>query len=500
MYQGTTEEIARDLLAQGFAHPEIEASQPNLASLWVDEGNGEYREGEACNYNCISTDEKGNPTGNDYDCDGAAVRNQGMKIQSMAPAEEITQRLEMIFEAQHNVWTKWVQSPSFNMLMERLQVSDSIAAGFKLPIAQSKKDSRKKVANFFGGNTELYRELDAMFEWAAKNGVSYNLTTVGQRIAKDKSGTFVNMLRRNPPAVFAFSFDHIESVQDLEWVLGLTEAQLIEEHDKQGQLQGPRRKLLMGVAATRRILRETGFEKSRILYNVVFKHSNVRHLIAMAKAVHAVFPTVIFNPYPSQSSPYNMKAIFTHDDLPFIYGIIDWAMDEHDRPQGRFIPARYHFWQLLEAAKRRWHNDKDQQCRAYSGYDLWRCYENVGAGFYTQMGVTGETYGTVQIGNAVTTALPPWQTGVWPGLKLACYWNRRTVSDLVRIQSVKQVEGYLSGGMAQLAAQTPAADRCPSCLMGRLMGGALSTWAGIPNDQPELVKVNIAVRKERVGW
>jgi hypothetical protein len=498
MYASTdTETITKGLLAHGFAHPETQAAQVNFASTWNQQRDGTWEEGEACDYNCVAEDLDGNPTGNDYTCGGANIKNPGMKIASMAPPQEIIQRVEMIFAAQAATWKMWAGSPKFSQLMERFEVTDSVADGFKAPILKGKG---KKALNCFGGNTELYRRLAEMFGWCQDQDINHNFTTVGKKIAKDKTGDFVHMLQQAPPKVFAFSFDHIKNLKDLEHVLGMSEEQLMAEHEKEDQLQGPRRKLLAGVTATRRLLREPGFEKSRILWNVVFKHSNVRHLIAMAKAVHAVFPTVIFNPYPSQSSPYNTKPIFSEDDLPYVNEIIQWAMDEHDHPETLFMPPRYHFWQLLESARRLWCKDPSRLCAAYSGYDLWRCYENVGAGFYTQMGITGETYGAIQIAGTGTATVSPWEAGVWPGLKLACYWNRYTVSDLVRIKSVDQVMEYLNGGMKTLAMNTHEALRCRGCLMGRLMGGALTTWAGIPDELPELAAMNVAVRKERVGW
>lgn len=488
----TTIEKLRDL---GFVHPETAAAQVNFVSAWADHKNGQFGEGEVCNYNCVLKDDKGNPTNNDYDCDGAASKNPGIRPASYAPVEEIIKRVQMIFEAQKLAWGAWTQSPKFSELMERMQVPPTEASAFREGTVNGKKG-----LNVFGGNTELYKNLETGFKWCEENQVNSNFTAVGFRIASDTTGKFISTLKQHPPRVFAFSFDHITSVDDLSRVMKMTEEELVSEHNKLDKFQGPRKKLLAGVAATRRILREN-FITSRIMWNVVFKHGNVRHLLEMADATHAEFPTVIFNPYPSQSSPSNGEALFHPEDLPQIQKIITWALDEHHKPSNkRFIPSRHHFWDLLEAAMRLYRHDQEELCWAMSGYRLWKCYEDIGAGFYTQMGITGETWGNVQIQGAVAK-VTPWESGVYPGLKLACYWNRYTVSDLVRIESVQQVVDYLLGGMTKLAAAADPKVRCNhGCLMGRLMGGATSTWAGMPKDNEPLRQMVIAVRKERVGW
>jgi hypothetical protein len=206
----------------------------------------------------------------------------------------------------------------------------------------------------------------------------------------------------------------------------------------------------------------------------------------MFGAVEEVAPGTILNPYADQRAFQHNKETgkrerggYSEKEVRQFSDFVDWSIAESKRPDARIV-KRWPHWGLHRAAIDLHSGDPRKMADSIAGWNSWRCYNNVGAGFFVQVGRSPKSRTFVPLAGLKSSSPP-----VYPGGHLGCYWDPLAVTQTSQYGSSTEVVDYLHYGMKKLAAANP--DPCPGCRMPRLDSLHLVILeSGIPDGEVDL--------------
>ncbi len=358
--------------------------------------------------------------------------------------------------------------------------------GIPLPVQEAMKDTLDAEIverNFFGGNPEMYPQLPDLIEAVREDDPksTVTLTTTGR--------IFFRFPERLPEYtarginILALSCDDI-TPNALRTTQNMDNKDLRAIWNTIPKDNGHAQKAIEAIATAKIIQGMPESQQPQLLFNLAVHKGNLAYLEEFIEELHNQFPNAIINPFPAQSSFDHEPSVFGNEDLEALHKMTAWAIKV--TKDGNFpIAKRLHYWLLLQSAIE-YHIDSDRQqaAKAMSGYGIWKCYEELLACRYPQVG-KGTT---------------PWQPGQQsPGLHLSCYWDKSVTDNSERLIDVNSIHvaNYIQGGIKTIADKLPKSEQCPGCIMPRLVFDQISLEAGMNTLYKDLY---LTKRKEHVGF
>jgi len=461
------EELKQRLLRYGFLFPVFSGIQIDLNVVSRVEPDGRKVDASLCDHNC--TLQVGG-----YECPSAFTLNHGLKPK-FAPGDEIF---------------KWLITAGNGLRLAR----DSMlrknfthyCQEFRIPqdpaiVILENLLSGKIEVNLFGGNPEMHPHVFMLIRELRARGFVVNFTTTGRKFLQKRS--FLQEFDRDPPNLIAVSADDYEPIDGmpLENVLAMDSESLKGLWRKISPLSGQLQKFVEGIY-TARLAHERG-NWPLVLFNMVIHRRNLDRVRGIIAGISRHLPKALVNPYPGQSSFEDGAPLFTPEDLPDFEELVDFFIAETVTGNPN-ITKRLQYWLVLKSVLRTYAKMPDTACAMLSGYGIWQCFKQVGAGMYLQVGKANPDF--EQIAE---------NANAHPGGHAGCYWQNRTVTQAAQIESEDQIENYLLGGMQDLHGSSK--HPCPGCSMPRLWFNMVNTELGM-ND--ELWPVYHQLRSQYVGF
>ena len=435
-----------------------------------------------CDHNC--TEEHGG-----YDCPAAFTHkeNQGAKRTSMPPGSLMIDRVN--FAAMGVGQTvEWFLQRHFDSHCVQFEIQDEdVKEALWIGLLKG-----KIIINIFGGEPLLYPDIIPLLGALNGRGYTVNLTTTGRKLLEPK---FASLFHEVEPAVLALSLDDL-TISELRRRSAMTSAQIRDEWStvrRKHPMRGQAQKALEAVYVLR-YYQERGGYSGRLLLNMVLHKGNIDYVREMFEVVEQCSPGTVLNPYPAQAAFYGAHGSFGPHELEKFEHFVDWSIEQSKDPTARIVKRLPH-WLLHKAAFDCYRDDPQKMADAVAGWDVWRCYNQFGAGFFVQVGQAPEGETTIPIqqlkGGAALVR--------HPGGRLGCYWNSRTVTESRQYEGSREVFDYLAHGMKALSDK--ASDPCRGCRMPRLDSLHLGILeAGIVLDDPALKSRYIELRREHAGF
>ena len=448
------------------------------------ESNGSLVENSMCDHNC--TTEEGC-----YDCPAAfnLPDNRGLKRNSMAPAGIMLDRINTAAMGVGYAISMFLESDYHGFCYT------SNVQGVVRGVVESDLRQGKIVINIFGGEPTLYPHLPQLLGGLKERGYVRNLTTTGRKWLDPH---FVKAIEGVEPEVLALSLDDL-TISELQRLSALSSDQIRAEWQaklKTEPLAGQALKALEAVYILQ-YYRERGGYPGRLLLNMVLHEGNLSQVREMFDVVAEVAPGTVLNPYADQrafqvdkETGLRKRGAFGEKELQQFSDFVDWSIEQSKRTDAQIVKRLPH-WLLHRAALDVHSGDTQKMADAVAGWNSWRCYNRVGAGFF------------VQVGSSPKVAIPIMKRGDnaerYPGGHLGCYWDRTTVTDAGQFSEIKHVTDYLHWGNKSLAAAND--DPCPGCRMPRLDSLHLVILEqGIPISPPNVKDRYLQLRREHAGF
>lgn len=483
--------LADQLLAFGMINRFVYGGiQIDIGRVKQTASDGTTRDGQLCDHNCTTHAPtragKGvgslvvlEPTGGNYLCPSSSSLNRNMDPHGFAPADTIVD---------------WVRGAVHGHGIARVETVDSVFPNYKQLFCisdEAEKTLREGIltpkktveVNIFGGNPEMHPEAAEIIQRLRNLNLVVNFTTTGRRLMRDTK--FFEAISQHPPNMLAFSIDDLTA----EDILHLGNISLEKIGDiwrdimRKTPNHGQRLKAIEGVYAAR-ALQEAQVPVT-ILFNMVIHPGNLQGFRELLAAIAQVFPKALCNPYNVQSSfemgtPNYSEIQYSAEQLADYENLNDWLIEQTVSGNPN-ITKRLHFYLFMKAIFMRWKDQPQVLSKWISGHEGWKCYKAPGAGRYVQIG-----------GSPL-----PWGDGKeHPGGHRGCFWNDRTVTEPVQMNTdFQDTANYLTGGMTKLGQS--ATNACPGCIMPRLMFDVISTELGM-NDQ--LIPAYLQLRKKYADY
>lgn len=432
--------------------------------------DGLYQDAALCDHNCrIVTN--GTPSGH-YECPAAFTLNKGIDPRTLASSDLLLKGIETAADGLRLFNKEFLHGGGFNAYAKRFRIR-----GVVHNVLAGVLSSDSIEVNCFGGNPELHPALLQLMK--GLRGYKVNLTTTGGIFMRN--GTFVEQFMEAPPNLIALSADDFTSASAIKALNHLPLDEIQARRNKTPPIFGQQRKAHEAIYVAKLAQLHKNFPQ--VLFNLVVHEGNIDSIEDIIGTLRTEFPEVIVNPYPAQSSFENKPAIFKQRHLQSLETFIDIRIAEHIDHKVGIVP-RLHYWIMLKAVFTTYRRNPDRIVQLLSGFDVWRCYKQSGAGRYVQIGASP----TVHHGDKIA------------GGHLNCFWNSTTigqVDDQVWNDSFhpKDVALYLSKGAKKIAGSVN--NPCSGCLMPRLAFDMISTELGMHDS---LVPNYLALRKQTAGF
>lgn len=432
--------------------------------------DGIYQDAAFCDHNCrIETN--GTSSGH-YECPAAFTRNKGIDPRTLASSDLLLKGIDTTADGLRAFNKEFLIDGGFNSYAKRYQVNGMV----RNVLADVLSSDRIEV-NCFGGNPELHPALLELMK--GLRGYKVNLTTTGGIFMR--SGAFVEQFMEAPPNLIALSADDFASAPAIQALNQLSLDKIQARRDKIHPIFGQQRKALEAIYVAKLAQLHKNFPQ--VLFNLVVHAGNIDSIEEIIGTLRTEFPGVIVNPYPAQSSFENKPAIFKQKHLHSLETFIDTRIAEHIGKKTGIVP-RLHYWVMLKAVFATYRRNSNRIIQMLSGYDVWRCYKQPGAGRYVQIGASPAVH----------------KGGKIAGGHLNCFWNSTTIAqdnDQVWNDSFhpQDVVSYLSEGAKKIAGTV--GSPCSGCLMPRLAFDMVSTELGM---HKSLIPNYLALRKQTAGF
>jgi len=451
------------ILKYGFVYKVSAGLQIDLNTVIKKTPKG-FVEQHLCDHNC-SLD-----CGN-YQCPAAFTENKGADPKSLMSLEEVQKSLKVALEGLKLA----------NKLFLEKEFS-KYCADFKIP-GQVQDEIRETLKNggyelnLFGGNPELHPNFLEIVKNAKEMGWVVTATTTGKKFIYNDN--FVRGFLRNPPDLLAMSADDYEDINELNELLKMNAEDLKKYWQKANPLYGQRKKAFESLYVAKISKSLKSFPK--ILFNIVIHPGNLPHIFKFISALRQRFPNIIINPYPAQSSFCYESPVWKTRHLLPLEKVVDYMIQNQTNSREKNFVSRLHYWLVLKSVFLTKMSNKDRT-KLLSGWGIWSCYKNSGAGRYLQAGSS----------NIIKKEV--FRVGGHPG----CFWNRQTVTEASKqlwTMDKKQVVRYLINSKITLPKTAP--KPCPGCIMPRLMFDGISTELGLSS---KLIPAYLKLRKEHYGF
>lgn len=429
-------------------------------------------DGHKCDHNCLRD------FGSGYDCPAASMANRGLK--SDFPPTTVLERTilstaigirianELLLERGH-----------FDRYCEEFKIPSSVSDTIKQILV-----SNQVQVNLFGGNPEMHSGIFKLVDDLNQkdSDLTFNITTTGKK-SITKEGWLQELMESNMASI-SLSCDDISPAL-LHQTSAMSNDKLIEEWKLISPLNGAKQKALEAVFTARQLSKEPNGWERPISFNLVLHHGNLPYIEELLSELANQFPNALVNPFPAQSSMEQGEPIFTIEDLDKLENIIDWAIGIHmgTEPPYPLVP-RLHYWLMLKASFDTYRHAPQRLLHAMSGYQVWNCYDNIGAARYVQIGASNK----------------PWSAEKqYAGGHLSCYWNPTVTDNSIQIwnnDSQDKVAEYIAGNIGKIAKAHN--HPCDGCFMPRL--SSLDIYTQEVGMNKEIVPAYLSLRKSHLGF
>jgi len=435
------------LFDYGFIYQVCGGFQFDLNSVLKKTNQG-YIERHHCDHNC--TTDCGN-----YQCPAAFSSNRDIDQQTTLSLDEIEKSLQNAYEGMVLANKQFLKN-IFSQYCHDYYIPKHVAKDLIETLSTSKLE-----LNMFGGNPELHPQFLEIIKIAHRIGWKVTTTTTGKKFMYDEQ--FTKAFLKHPPDLLAISADDYEDLNELKQLLDLNLEELKQYWQKINPLYGQRKKAFESIYSAKLALSNKKFPK--MLFNIVVHPGNIDVIYEMIKLLSVKFPSVLINPYPAQSSFSFSSLAWKIEHLPKIEKFVDFMIDKQfSRIKNNFpAVARLLYWLALKSIFETKLRDTDKLAML-SGYDIWKCYKQAGAGRYLQASLADKR------------SKKPFRVGAHPG----CFWNHETVTDnkhQLWNMTPEEISLYLLDHKTKLPAKSE--NPCPGCIMPRLMFDGISIELGL---------------------
>jgi hypothetical protein len=426
-----------------------------------------------CDHNCTTTVD-GIPSGGSYTCPAAMSLNRGARQTSPASAAELTKGLRTTIAGLREAQRVFL-AEDLDAYLVREGIPFDLHADFRAALG-----AQGVVVNLFGGSPETHPQIIEIIECLHEMGAEVHMTTTGRRIIRDAD--FRAAFLRHPTDVIGLGADDFESVEDVDYLFGLSFDELSTLWRKVPWQYGQRRKAIEAVQICK--LAEC-VELPRLLFNIVLHPGN----LAIARDLHDRLahhvPTAVLNPYPVQTAFLSKRGELMPEHLAALRNFADAAIEVHAvRAAGgdaRWnLAPRIGYWMLMKALLGTDQSDAETSDEI-GGDGVWRCYTARGAGRCVQIGIAAGGAGATEI----------------PGGHLGCFWNTGTITDDRQFWEITPAEAadWVLDGRQRAAASARTA--CRGCLFPRMSMDAVSLELGLT---PDVLHRYRRARRQYVGY
>jgi len=340
-----------------------------------------------------------------YQCPAAFSSNRDIDQQTTLSLDEIEKSLQNAYEGMVLANKQFLKN-IFSQYCHDYYIPKHVAKDLIETLSTSKLE-----LNMFGGNPELHPQFLEIIKIAHRIGWKVTTITTGKKFMYDEQ--------------FTKAFESIYSAK-----LALSNKKF-----------------------------------PKMLFNIVVHPGNIDVIYEMIKLLSVKFPSVLINPYPAQSSFSFSSLAWKIEHLPKIEKFVDFMIDKQfSRIKNNFpAVARLLYWLALKSIFETKLRDTDKLAML-SGYDIWKCYKQAGAGRYLQASLADKR------------SKKPFRVGAHPG----CFWNHETVTDnkhQLWNMTPEEISLYLLDHKTKLPAKSE--NPCPGCIMPRLMFDGISIELGL---------------------
>lgn len=412
-----------------------------------------------CDHNC-TTHVDGIPTGGSYTCPAAMSLNRGARSIAPAPGGHLIDGLTATVAGLRSAQREFLDHD-----LEAYFDAQQVPYRLRSPMRDSLSTSRI-VTNLFGGSPENHPEVLDIVDALHGVGSDVHLTTTGRKILRDKA--FREDFLRRPTDLIGLGADDFDSPADVNKLFDQSFDELTRLWRQTPWQHGQRRKAIEAVQLCKLAEREP---LPPILFNVVLHPGNLADsLELMDQLTHRAGPQVVLNPYPVQTAFMGERGELTSQQLADLSVFVDQALDAHltsvtgGEPRWNLAP-RIGYWILMRSLLDS-SIDAALVADRVGGADVWRCYQERGAGRCVQVGIAGK-------------GAKPKED---PGGYLGCFWNNSTVTDDRQFWelNITDISTWTLDGRRAAAAH--AADPCRGCLFPRMSMDTVSLELGLTNE------------------
>ncbi len=425
-----------------------------------------YRDARSCDHNCT------NLVG-EYDCPAAFTLNKKVDPKTYAPKEKILASLEVAVEGVKRANNKFVGSGLFDKYCRDNYVPQDIAVAYLGVLSRNITE-----INFFGGNPEMHPEIPEMVQTTKVEGHKVNLTTTGRKFIRNHE--FTSQIINAHPDLIALSYDFSDPSEitkmggmdpdriRAEW------RELMRIHPTHGQ-----RQKVFESAYVAQIAKEFA-DFPQVLFNLVIHSGNINQAVEIIISLTEAFPGVLVNPYFEQTAFLGKQSDLS-GKLDKLNSLVGWSIAEQlsDDKITNLVPRLY-WWIMIKAAIETHSGNPSKTANAVGG-EIWKCYQEPGAGRYFQIG----------------TSIIPYTNTQTPGLRPNCFWNNQTIADDRRVNEMKPdtIADYILYQSGEIAHESPLP--CQGCAFPRLNFDIISTEIGMNEEiKPEYLEL----RKQYMGF
>lgn len=424
-------------------------------------------DGPVCDHNCqIVTMLEGLPvrTGN-YNC-GSSNRlpeNKGFRVGEMADVDFIVGSFARLLAGIRTYNRDHLRGRALESYQREFRIPQEVAA----EQLRNLEEGRSVEGNIFGGNPELHPEVGKIIGGLKDLGLLVTMTTTGGKFLRGRGEVFFEKVVEAGLAKLAVSGDDFENMEHFQALSGMTIEQLraVRIASHLGQ-----QKKAVEAMATANLVTKYGKLAPRMVINVVAHPGNLHFIEELGCGWKEKVPTAQVNIFPAQSSfehASKRKPVFGPDHREQLVAMVDRRLENHRVENIAGEVPRIQYYLALRAALDVYTNP-DQSAEAMSGQGVWQCYREH-AGAYAQAGMFAEPY-EVDSRN--------------PGGFMSCYWDepKRTVTDRrkqIILMEAHELAEHFNEGMVNIARSTLESERCPGCVMPRLMFDGRTTEAGL---------------------
>ncbi|NTU73484.1 radical SAM protein [Candidatus Roizmanbacteria bacterium] len=442
-----------------------------------------FIDGMFCDHNCrLLTN--GQKTGN-YECPAARTSNPSVTMLTLVPFEKIMIGIHRAAKGLYDLNKRLIANGDIDRYSTQFCIPDTIKEYIKTTLSAGKIE-----VNLFGGNPELHPRINSLISRLVADGFMVNLTTTGGRFMRDEK--FLQGILEAPPTHLADSADDFDSISYLRLLNDMSLEELAEKIRTIPVIFGQKRKACEAIYTAKLSQKYTGSFPT-MLFNLVVHRGNISFIEDQITELRKIFPHILINPYPAQTSFWGNNVEFLPEDLPLLESFIDNRIAEHyvqNDPKkvsrvsnDRVLIQRLHYFLLLKSVFITYQDDLQLILKRISGFETWRCYKTPFAGRYVQIGASKKekVRGKDKAGG-----------------HLGCLWNADTVTykdSQVWDMNGAQIAKYLQQEKYRLTTQ--AKNPCAGCIMPRLVFDEMTMLGGIDE---KLVENYLTLRKSYVGY